>query len=125
MPQINKPKGSDHGSKLSSIAPLLSMIPVVGPIVGAVAGVAGGQMSKKENSTPDPVAMQSQMAPQPAEVSTNPMQRRLDNGSMQQLQDSIQVASQMPPQIQQQAQPYLESAYQEAMKRRMAGGSYA
>jgi hypothetical protein len=119
MPQINKPKGSGTGQKLQSIAPLLNFIPVVGPALGAVAGVAGGQMAAKEQSAPDSTQVAKT---EPTQGVDSPMQRRLDS-DMNKLQDSIQVAQTMPEPIRQQAQPYLETAYQEAMKRR--GGFYA
>lgn len=114
MAQISMPGGSGIGGKIQAIAPLLNLIPGVGPALAAGIGAAGGMKSNSEAHPPNEVS--DSAAQRRLEASKTP---QISDAQMQQLNDSIKATQQLPPQYQQQYGPTLNAAYDEAMRRRL------
>lgn len=128
MATINRRGGPSNsqkvGQNLQQGAPALAMIPYVGPALSVAASVAGSAMANK--SAAAGVGAAASRAGEMKFADQGPaMQRKVEpvqsDQAISQIQDAQQAAKQMPPAIRQQAEPVLDSAYEEVLRRRLGG----
>jgi hypothetical protein len=111
---------------MQAAAPLLNAIPYVGPVLSAGASIAGAAMANK-SATAGLSAGASKLGQMGASAPDTgaAMQRKVEpvqsDQATAQIQDAQQAAKQMPPAIRQQAEPVLDAAYEEVLRRRLGG----